>query len=638
MVFPLHDNCDLFEAGNLANCLHTWKTITSDREILASVAGLTIVFSETPEQHPNHKTSFSDKEKQAITTEIDKLIEKRVIEPTGHDKGEIISPIFTRPKKDGSHRLILNLKQLNTFSPTVHFKMDTLSTVLKLVKRNCFMASVDLKDAYYAVRVARSHRKYLRFFWNDVLYQYTCMPNGLSCAPRKFTKLLKTPLSTLHRMGHIVVGYIDDLFLQGNTYDDCVNNVVATCKLLDSLGFYIHSQKSVFLPAQQIVFLGFVINSVTMTVTLTADKARDIQVLCRSLCNDAKPTVRATAKVIGKIIASLPGVMFGPLYFRAIEKHKTIALKRNRGNFDRCMALSAPAKRELDWWIDNILLCYNPITRPDPDCTLTTDACNEGWGAVYNDHSTGGFWSLDEKPNHINYLELLAVFLGIKTFLDNERGKHVRLMIDNSTAVLVINKMGTSHSYKLNSLCKTIWEWAIPRDLWLSAAHIPGKINTRADFESRENKSTHEWKLEPTELQQALNILRVKPIIYLFASRLNYQFEDYVSYRPDPGASAIDAFTISWSNLEFYAFPPFSVIPHVLQKIQEDQASGVLVMPNWPTQLWYPKALQMTTRQPVILKPHETLLTLPHQPKKLHPLWAKLKLLVCHLSGKILTA
>ena len=183
----LHNNCDLFEAGNLANCLHTWKTIASDREILASVAGLTIVFSETPEQHPNHKTSFSDKEKQAITTEIDKLIEKRVIEPTGHDKGEIISPIFTRPKKDGSHRLILNLKQLNTFSPTVHFKMDTLSTVLKLVQRNCFMASVDLKDAYYTVRVARSHRKYLRFFWNDVLYQYTCMPNGLSCAPRKFT-------------------------------------------------------------------------------------------------------------------------------------------------------------------------------------------------------------------------------------------------------------------------------------------------------------------------------------------------------------------------------------------------------------------------------------------------------------------
>ena len=253
------------------------------------------------------------------------------------------------------------------------------------------------------------------------------------------------------------------------------------------------------------------------------------------------------------------------------------------------------------------------------------------------ENSTGGLWTSEEKAHHINYLELLAVYLGMQTFLSNLRGKHVRFMIDNSTSVALINNMGTSHSRKLNSLCKSVWEWAISRGLWLSAAHIAGKLNTKADFESRDNRSTHEWKLDPVQLNKVLRDLEIMPTIDLFASRINNQFTTYVSYRPDPGAFAIDALSISWTSLEFYAFPPFSVIPHVLKKIQEDKASGILVVPDWPTQAWYPKAMKLLTRPPVSLKPHKKLLALPHQPQKIHPLWPKLNLLVCHFSGKALT-
>ena len=81
------------------------------------------------------------------------------------------------------------------------------------------MASLDLKDAYYMVGVSPSHRKYLRFMWKDVLYQFTCLPNGLSSCPRKFTKLLKPPLTELHKKGHISASSTDDLYLQGRTYD-----------------------------------------------------------------------------------------------------------------------------------------------------------------------------------------------------------------------------------------------------------------------------------------------------------------------------------------------------------------------------------------------------------------------------------
>ena len=72
---------------------------------------------------------------------------------TEHEEGEFISPIFTILKKDETVRLILNLKKLNQSIENHHFKMDSIQTVMSLVTPNCWMASLELKDAYYSVKV-----------------------------------------------------------------------------------------------------------------------------------------------------------------------------------------------------------------------------------------------------------------------------------------------------------------------------------------------------------------------------------------------------------------------------------------------------------------------------------------------------
>ena len=66
--------------------------------------------------------------------------------------------------------MILNLKNLNKHVQYNHFKMDTLQSVLSLMTPSCFMASVDLKDAYYSVPIAVAHQKYLKFDWGGKLY------------------------------------------------------------------------------------------------------------------------------------------------------------------------------------------------------------------------------------------------------------------------------------------------------------------------------------------------------------------------------------------------------------------------------------------------------------------------------------
>ena len=112
-------------------------------------------------------------------------------------------------------------------------------------------------------------RKYLRFYWNGHLYEYTCLPNGLTTAPRIFTKILKVPFSHLRKRGHTNVAYIDDSLLISNSYSECSVNISETVSLLDSLGFTIHPAKSVMQPTQIIIFLGFVLNSQNMTIRLT---------------------------------------------------------------------------------------------------------------------------------------------------------------------------------------------------------------------------------------------------------------------------------------------------------------------------------------------------------------------------------
>ena len=99
-----------------------------------------------------------------INSEIQELKSKKVIVNTDKRKRDYISGVLTRSKKDGSHRMILNLKNFNKSICYRHFKMEPIQNVLSVIKKDAFMASIDLKDAFYSVPVAEYHQKYLKFF------------------------------------------------------------------------------------------------------------------------------------------------------------------------------------------------------------------------------------------------------------------------------------------------------------------------------------------------------------------------------------------------------------------------------------------------------------------------------------------
>ena len=201
-----------FKAGRLRNFVSEWQKITSDKNILNIVSHCKIEFKDNvlPIQNSDSikNIKFNKTEYNIIENEIAKLLDMGVIEEVNSEQGEFISSIFVRPKKNGEYRMILNLKQLNEYVEYHHFKMDTFETALNLIKPNIYMASVDLRHAYYSVSIDENYRKYLRFFWDNKIYQYSCLPNGIGSAPRIFTKIMKVVYATLRKNGHVNMGYL----------------------------------------------------------------------------------------------------------------------------------------------------------------------------------------------------------------------------------------------------------------------------------------------------------------------------------------------------------------------------------------------------------------------------------------------
>ena len=262
--------CSSVIAGRIQHFLGKWMQLTYDPSILNAVRGYKIDFLLTPVQFTIPRPiNFSVQESVNVDAQISKFLEKGIIVKSSHEEGEFISNVFLRPKKDGSFRMILNLKDLNTN-----------------------INIIDLRDAYYSVPIAKEHQKYLKFMWQGNLYQFTCLAQGLSSAPRLFTKLMKPVFSFLRELGHLSSGYLDDSFLLGYSPEECQANIDDTLSLYQDLGFLPHEVKSVTIPTQVLHHLGFVLNSLDMTVSISVEKHQKLKCAAQRILDSISPTIR----------------------------------------------------------------------------------------------------------------------------------------------------------------------------------------------------------------------------------------------------------------------------------------------------------------------------------------------------------
>ncbi|KAJ8912391.1 hypothetical protein NQ315_013457 [Exocentrus adspersus] len=150
---------------------------------------------------------------------------------------------------------------------------------------------------------------------------------------------------------------------------------------------------------------------------------------------------------------------------------------------------------DLNWWINSLAVAKQNIKESSYVLEIFSDASPLAWGAHCNERKTHGFWSEEQQKLHINHLELIAAFNGLRCFSKGYTNCSILLRIDNTTAVACINKMGSVQFKHLNQISRDIWQYCENNNIKVFASYIKSKENVVADSESRSLNIKSEYSL-----------------------------------------------------------------------------------------------------------------------------------------------
>lgn len=257
-----------------------------------------------------------------------------------------------------------------------------------------------------------------------------------------FTKLLKPVLNFIRERRWLSTAYLDDTLCIGRSLSECRENVVATRKIFEELGFIINEEKSKHELDYKYNYLGFIINSRDMALSLPGEKKCKLIKTIQEFLSKDSCLIREMAGLIVILVAACPDVPYGMLYTKMLEREKMKALILNDQNFDRGMIIHSHVKKDLEWWLNKIPVIKNPIRSLNYTLEIFSNSSLTGWGAHCNGENAHGFWSQKEKKLHINQLEIIAAFLALKCFAKEAQNCEILLRVDNTTAISYINRMG----------------------------------------------------------------------------------------------------------------------------------------------------------------------------------------------------
>ncbi len=201
-----------------------------------------------------------------------------------------------------------------------------------------------------------------------------------------------------------------------------------------------------------------------------------------------------------------------------------------------------------------------------------------------------GSWDADLLPLHINFKELRAVHRSLQAWRADLQGHRVLLFCDN-TAVVQLLRKGTSRSALLMAELRQVWQLLHDMQVELVPVYIASGDNP-ADFPSRYSMSA-EWTFRPGMRAQLHRLSQRAYSLDPFATRATAMAPTFCSLQAEEHTIANDGMCVSWKRQHLFLNPPWDLIPKVLLKIVADRASGVLIVPRWPSQAWWPLLLRL---------------------------------------------
>lgn len=573
-----------FKGGCLSLFRRRWQNLGANKFILSAISGFRIPLCKKPPLlMPTKKimTHYATKPSPVMSQIIGDLLHQGVIRIVSKKTPSFISKLFLRKKSDGSMRPIFDLRELNKFVKTKHFRLISHASVPDFLQPGDWMIKLDISQAYFHIPAAKSHRSFLRISYKSCLYEMTCLPFGLASAPHLFSAVTCWVAETLRAKGYRALVYLDDfLFVNQNRSKLCLQAAEAV-KHLENLGWQINYQKSVLTPTQDLEYLGIRWQTAKNATSLPKLRRENLNNTLDQWLQKSHISLRGLQSLLGQLNFASFVIPRGRLHCRKIQ----IFLRRFNKKYPR-QKLPIPEMvcQEMTWW--RRATCHlSPIHKKAATHYLATDASDSGWGAHLNGELMSGTWSTHQKRWHSNKKELYAVIAAIKTNATALRNSHILIQSDNRTLIAYIRKEGGTRSLALLALTFKLLRLTSKLNITLSAYYLPGRYNLLADRLSR-GKQPAEWHLLPQATQKIFQKWG-RPEIDLFATRETAVVKNYVSINcKDRSANYIDAFSRPWVHHLAWVFPPPSLLPRVLTHLNTARGIYLIVAPDWPRAFW----------------------------------------------------
>ena len=503
------------------------------------------------------------------------------------EEARVVSPTFLVPKRDGTSRLIHDLRGVNRCLEAPHFTLRGARDAGEVTRTSKFLAVLDLRHGYQQVAMEPAARPFLGARLGRETVTSTVLPFGLSLSPYVFTRLTGWLARLIRRrLGLQVAVYIDDFLLGAGSREELENGIREVKSLFSRLGVVISSKKEV-LPAHEVEFIGFRWNALTKRVGVPRERRAEYR---RAIKNHLRhPQTRDTwRRVIGKL-GFLRGAV-GPAMRHVRSLLHAVATRKG----GRLIAAEGEARQDLLWWLETLgrdtelSLDIIPVT-----ASLATDASDCGLGFIVtcpNGNEPTRQIQRARSPRadnpraHINCKEIEALLHGLEEHRQELHGRKVVWYSDSTTAVAAIRRQGTQKlSPATREATKSVLDLAVREGISILPKHVPGRLNGAADALSRGGKLVDEW-------QAALEAV---------AREWGPLEEDPCGATREP-TSLLES--LEWATRRTLIWPKVWEIPHVLGHIELAAAvappekrpnlwdsMAVVISPLWRGATWWPR-------------------------------------------------
>ena len=281
------------------------------------------------------------------------------------------------------------------------------------------MSKIDLKNAFRLIPVRPSDWNLLGMQGRGKFYIDSFLPFGLHSAPFIFNQLsvaIHWILQHKYSVYHLL-HYLDDFFTAGApASQECSSNLSAMLSLCRKINAHVKPSK-IESPTTPLTFLGVLIDTSTMTASITDERKQDLLSSLRSLLQHSKCTKRQLLSLIGKLSFAWKVIPAGVIFLR-----RFIDTSCSVSRLHHHIRLTKEAHWDMYWWL-NFLPQWNGTCRilqtqwtTSPAVNLYTDASGiHSWGAYWSGRWIHVQWPTEYSQKDIAWKELYAIAAAVIT-------------------------------------------------------------------------------------------------------------------------------------------------------------------------------------------------------------------------------